>query len=43
MVSIFLIVKILTIEPPDGSSSIDDINVNDAFLTLLRYGEAKYV
>lgn len=37
----FSIVKILTIEPADGSSSIDDINVNDAFRTFIRHGEAK--
>ena len=35
------VVKILTIEPPDDGSSIDDINVNDSFLTFLRHGEAK--
>lgn len=35
------IVKILTIEPPDGGSSIDDINVHDVILTFLRHGEAQ--
>jgi hypothetical protein len=34
-------VKILTIQTPDGSSSMDEINIKDAWVTLLRHGEAK--
>jgi hypothetical protein len=34
-------VKTLTIQPPDGSSLIDEINVTDSRVALLRHREAK--